>query len=338
MVTGGVRNQSSARGRRRRLDRHRIPAPPDTAVSQRPPAAETSYRSYYNSIDHVLAAVECGPAGLVRTGEELIDPRGGSEFNSDFMRPHCMQDGLFVRLAAPGRPTTLLVVSARATHSFATEERTRLLSALVPHLQQALHAESVLAQTVRQTRILEDVLNVDDRGVVVVSAEGAVWSANAAASEIFTVDDGISVRGGRIVTDALRGSIAMALSAGSDGLRRGSWIRCPRPSGKEPYVANVVPIGDPTGPDHRALVVLNDPAGHKDQSAEEIVRDLYGLTPTETRFVALLRDGNSLADVADRLSVSLTTVRTHLQHVFRKTGTHRQTELVRLLLSVDGRP
>lgn len=212
------------------------------------------------------------------------------------------------------------------------------MSAVVPHLQQALRTESMLAQTIRQTRILEDVLNVDDRGVVVVSAEGTVWSANAAAAEIFTVGDGISVRGGRIATDALKGGIAMALSAGSDGLRRGSWILCPRPSGKEPYVANVVPIGDPAGPDHCALVVLNDPERHKTQPAEDIVRDLYGLTPTETRFVALLRDGNSLADVADRLSVSLTTVRTHLQHVFRKTGTHRQTELVRLLLSVDGRP
>lgn len=36
--------------------------------------------------------------------------------------------------------------------------------------------------------------------------------------------------------------------------------------------------------------------------------------------------------ISDELSVSLATVRTHLQHVFDKTETHRQAELVRLLL------
>jgi FixJ family two-component response regulator len=43
-------------------------------------------------------------------------------------------------------------------------------------------------------------------------------------------------------------------------------------------------------------------------------------------------DGSGLGPIADEMSVSLSTVRTHLQHVFDKTQTHRQAELVRLLL------
>ena len=35
--------------------------------------------------------------------------------------------------------------------------------------------------------------------------------------------------------------------------------------------------------------------------------------------------------MAERLSVRLSTVRTLLQRVFAKTGTHRQAELVRLI-------
>jgi DNA-binding CsgD family transcriptional regulator len=42
--------------------------------------------------------------------------------------------------------------------------------------------------------------------------------------------------------------------------------------------------------------------------------------------------GAHLRDIADELSVSYQTVRTHLQHIFDKTDTHRQAELVRLLL------
>ena len=40
----------------------------------------------------------------------------------------------------------------------------------------------------------------------------------------------------------------------------------------------------------------------------------------------------STKELSEKLSVSLVTVRTHLQHVFDKTDTHRQAELVRLLL------
>jgi DNA-binding CsgD family transcriptional regulator len=41
-----------------------------------------------------------------------------------------------------------------------------------------------------------------------------------------------------------------------------------------------------------------------------------------------------LNPIAEELSVSVTTVKTHLRHVFEKTGTHRQAELVRLVLSL----
>jgi DNA-binding CsgD family transcriptional regulator len=42
--------------------------------------------------------------------------------------------------------------------------------------------------------------------------------------------------------------------------------------------------------------------------------------------------GADLKEISEELSISLTTVRTHLQHVFDKTDTRRQAELVRLLL------
>ena len=43
--------------------------------------------------------------------------------------------------------------------------------------------------------------------------------------------------------------------------------------------------------------------------------------------------GADMKELSEQLSVSLPTVRTHLQHVFDKTDTHRQTELVRLYSS-----
>jgi DNA-binding CsgD family transcriptional regulator len=39
--------------------------------------------------------------------------------------------------------------------------------------------------------------------------------------------------------------------------------------------------------------------------------------------------------IADEPSVSLATVKTHLNHVFEKTDTHRQAELVGPILTLD---
>jgi DNA-binding CsgD family transcriptional regulator len=44
--------------------------------------------------------------------------------------------------------------------------------------------------------------------------------------------------------------------------------------------------------------------------------------------------GEGLKPICGELSLSMATVKTHLQHVFDKTDTHRQAELVRLLLTI----
>jgi DNA-binding CsgD family transcriptional regulator len=40
--------------------------------------------------------------------------------------------------------------------------------------------------------------------------------------------------------------------------------------------------------------------------------------------------GETLAEIADKLGIAITTVRTHLAHIFDKTGTSRQADLIRL--------
>lgn len=55
---------------------------------------------------------------------------------------------------------------------------------------------------------------------------------------------------------------------------------------------------------------------------------LYGLTPAEARLTRELLSGYTLKEVAKKLGVAITTVRSHLKIVFQKTGTSRQSELI----------
>ena len=65
------------------------------------------------------------------------------------------------------------------------------------------------------------------------------------------------------------------------------------------------------------------------------VRESFGLTPAETRLAARLKDGLTLKEAADELSVSVNTVRNQLRAVFDKMGLNRQSELVRALTQLS---
>lgn len=57
----------------------------------------------------------------------------------------------------------------------------------------------------------------------------------------------------------------------------------------------------------------------------------YAFTPAETRVLAALLEGRTIGGAARTLGIGEATVKTHLQHIFDKTDTRRQIDLVRLL-------
>jgi DNA-binding CsgD family transcriptional regulator len=55
------------------------------------------------------------------------------------------------------------------------------------------------------------------------------------------------------------------------------------------------------------------------------------LTPSEVRVLQAVVDDGSVPAAAEALGLSQSTVKTHLHHVFEKTGTSSQSELVKLV-------
>ncbi len=60
---------------------------------------------------------------------------------------------------------------------------------------------------------------------------------------------------------------------------------------------------------------------------EDVLNQVYKLTPAEARVVSKLLDEPDVEVAAKALHVSVSTVRTHLKHIYRKTGTNRQSAL-----------
>jgi DNA-binding CsgD family transcriptional regulator len=60
---------------------------------------------------------------------------------------------------------------------------------------------------------------------------------------------------------------------------------------------------------------------------------VYGLSPAQQRVAALIAEGLSLAEIAERMEITPNTARTHLNRIFGKTGVRTQSALVRILLT-----
>jgi DNA-binding CsgD family transcriptional regulator len=303
------------------------------------PTAEDTYH-YYGKIDHVLDAVERGPVGAVRTGDELIAPYTSTEFHQEWVRPNRIEHGLFARLTSDENPVSFIVAGSRGTHPFDTEERVELFGALIPHLQQALSTQRHLTSIAERADGFGSAVQRLRHAVVFVTRNGKIVESNAAADELFSERDGLSSTDGRLVASmpSERRTLGALLHRALDTetVPRGGAMVCERMSGKRSFVLRIVPVKPSTAEiavRPLAMVLIVDPARHPIRT-EQILRQVYGLTKAEASIAELMVSGEGVHAISERLSLSMATVRTHLRAIFAKTGTHRQAELVGLLSTI----
>jgi DNA-binding CsgD family transcriptional regulator len=306
-----------------------------------PSEARKSYSEHFYTMDYILDAVERGPVGLVHGGQKLVALKTHSEFEADFLCPFDMDDGLFMRLTVGTTPACVLVAAPKRADPFDTAERVKFMSALIPHLQQALRIQDHLLELGRsRADDITEVIDIIRHGIVIVGTKYAVLHLNSAAQRILTSADGLCIRSGsmeatRTSTNAeLQGSIAGACAEPRSGSRRGASFACSRPSGKRAYVVHVLPLTTGEDPSAaRALVMIIDPEQDADPP-KVLIRRLFGLTNAEADVALRVLRGDGLKPISADLALSMATVKTHLHHIFDKTDTHRQAELVRLLLAI----
>jgi DNA-binding CsgD family transcriptional regulator len=305
-----------------------------------PSEVSKSYIEHFHTIDYVLGAVEKSPGRLIHGGQALIALKPHSEFETDFMRPFELTDGLFMRLAVGTTPTSFIAPAPKGREPFDTAERVKVMGALVPHLEQALRTQEHLAQLGNGVGDITGVIDAIRHGIVIVGTARTVVHLNSAAERILTSGDGLCTRSGRVEatrtsTNAeLQVSITRACVEPQNGCGSGDSFACSRPSGKRPYVIHVLPLEPAENPSAaRALVMIIDPE-QEPEPPKMLLRRLFGLTNGEADVALLMLRGNGLKPIAADLALSMATVKTHLHHIFNKTDTHRQAELVRLLLGV----
>ncbi len=171
-------------------------------------------------------------------------------------------------------------------------------------------------------------------GVILVGAGGRVLAANRPAHEISSLKDGFEFN-----REYLRTALPQETSALRNLIAAGRapvFLSLSRPSGKRPLSVLIRSLSqdrDACSSDWPvAVVFVSDPDQRLDVDPAA-VKDLYGLTPAEAAVASLVGVGRPVLEAASRLGVQTNTVRMQLKQVYAKTGAHRQSALVYLIMT-----
>lgn len=309
------------------------------------PEAMLKYRDYYAARNPWLRSrPELLRSNSVRTSHMMCSRREllRSEFYGDYLRPLGIEQGIGATLMTEGASTANISVFAGTQRQDFSAPDMQLLTALLPHLGRALQVQRRLGESALRERALLETTESVAAGVVLVDAAGRVLFMNETAHAQVARGDGLEVdreglRAARADdTRALRKRIAeAALTSAGDGLNPGGRLRIRRPSGQPSLELLISPL--PLSEEHwcftgeaAALICINDPSV-PDQPPTGAIAQMHGLSRGESRVLAGVAAGKSAVEVARELGVSYNTIKTHLRHLFAKTGTRSQRELIRLV-------
>lgn len=170
--------------------------------------------------------------------------------------------------------------------------------------------------------------------VIVAERSGRVLLTNRAGGAMLAEADGLSLSAGEILRAATPLATAKLLAAIADACSgRDSEVAMSldRPSEKRPLLALAMPL-EFNEREPLAAIYVND--GERSTLPEpEALSKLFGLSVGEARLARALAEGLRLEDAAEACGLTISTARTYIKQAFAKTGTSRQAELVKLILT-----
>ncbi len=262
-------------------------------------------------------------------------------FYQEWTEPQGWADSANVVLEKSLTSCAYLSVIRNKASGMVDDEMRRRMRLVIPHVRRAVLIGKMIDLKTAEAATFADTLDGLSAGMFLVDRSGRIVHANAAGHVILTAGDFLRATGGRLVagdpqTDRLLREIFIAAGNGDAAIGiKGIALPLTARDG-ERHVAHVLPLT--SGARRRAGTVYAAAAAlfvHKASletpSPPEAIAKAYKLTPTELRILLAVVEVGGVPEVAEALGIAEGTVKTHLHHLFEKTNTARQADLVKLV-------
>jgi DNA-binding CsgD family transcriptional regulator/PAS domain-containing protein len=216
----------------------------------------------------------------------------------------------------------------------------RRMSLVMAHVRRAVLIGKAMDHKQAQAATLADTLDGLSPGIFLIDTNGRIVHANSAGHDILGASDFLRSIGGRLVAGdkqvdrSLREAFAAAGKGDAEiGIKATALPLTACDGGR--YVAHILPLAwgarRRAGMTHASAAVFVRKAALDTPSPPDVIAKTYNLTPTELRVLLAIVEIGGVPEVAASFGVADTTIKTHLNRVFQKTGATRQADLVKLV-------
>jgi DNA-binding CsgD family transcriptional regulator len=325
-----------------------------TAIAPRvDPTTLTLWSSCWALWDPFFTRAMVRPCGEIYTLDDLMSRE---EFTAtavfkELLQPaNCSFATAGSTLIAEEQFCMLLAISNTPGQDYLRNEQLRLFKLISRHVGRSVRMNRELWKLDLINLAAQEHFELLPYSAMLVDMRGRVALANAAAKRMLDARDGIVLHNGRLMVssapDALQELIASCVRAAAELGGPGGEVVMRRNFPLSPINVRVAPLRSHTrladapwisvGPPV-AVVSVRDPDFDR-QQREENLRHRFGLTSAEAALATEIAKGDGRRAAAQRCGITDSTAKSHLAHIFEKTGTRRQAELIRLFLSAARMP
>jgi DNA-binding CsgD family transcriptional regulator len=306
----------------------------------------SAYREYWAFHEPIVPRAALRPTGKIYALDELMarDEFANSPVYNEWWQPvGCGLAAMGANLVAHDQFTALVCVFNAPGKVALASEQIRVFEFAVPHLIRAVKISRQLANLEIKHLASTEHLEEMQTGVIIVDAAGRVVIANSAAKAMLDAHDGIYLDNGRLAIAGYANAMQKFVASCKQASRPVSWpggeYLVAREFPRSPFRIQVAPLrhterledvpwlefGSPV-----AIVMISDTDADRQQQMD--LRRRFGLTPSEVVFATEILKGDGRKAAAQRCGITDATAKSHLASIFEKTETHRQAELIRLLI------
>jgi DNA-binding CsgD family transcriptional regulator len=308
------------------------------------PCYRESYNRTFGKINPLLVPMfaQSVPGDILAVGDLIpYDEYFASRFYKEWAAPQGYLDTLHLILEKSATAFASVAVARHERHGLVDDDARRRMRVLAPHFRRAVAIGKVIDLHNARSTTLADTLDGLATGMFLVDAQARIVHANASGHALVRDGNVLEAPSGRLAARDAEANQALlevfAAAQAGDAALGAKGIAIPLAvEGDGHWVAHVLPLTSAirrqaAGSHAAAAVVFVRKARLDLPSALETLAGLYSLTPAELRVLTAIVEIGGVPEVAPILGISESTVKTHLQRVFDKTGASRQADLVKLV-------
>ena len=257
-----------------------------------------------------------------------------TRYHREYLAPRGMRDALYLLAIRDGATFGGLTVITHDDRGPITDEEAAGFELVAPHVRRAIEISNVLGAQRLAAETYRAALDELEAAVLILDAGGRLSFANPAAEALLARGRALRLAGGKLrgATEATEQVLRRALAA-----QGGFEALLGEPDGQEHllFAVSLDPaLEGPFSLDGRStLLILRAPRAES-LNPVAIAGRVFGLTRAQMQVLTFLAQGHPPEAIADIIGVSVSTVRTHLAELFRRTDTARQAELLARTLSL----